>query len=291
MKNKALITVTLIAAVIMLSSLSLAVLKSSGPPSCHAGEPPNFTTCTSCHTGNPVNSGTAQLVLDLGGAEQGYEHGKTYDIRISIAKAGLEAAGFQVIGLQDNDITKSPGVITLTQPQRTQIIDKNNPHSGGCAIDDKVWVEHTYDGSTPDSAGKSSWTFRWKAPDTDAGDITFYLASIEADHDLTEEGDRVYTHKMTIGNKTAGLKKAAGESFRLYPNPAGREVFVSAAFPVTEVAVLSIEGRLMKKYTPDGLLLTGSGLVVRLDGLANGIYLVRVTGEAGSRVQKLHVQR
>src|ERR1044072_6027877 len=94
-------------------ALTAAQYKSAGPPGCYAGEPPNNNNCTSCHTDYPVNSGTATVQLDLGGADTGYVPGQTYPLTVSVKKTGMPAAGFQLTVLQDSDNTRSPGTITL----------------------------------------------------------------------------------------------------------------------------------------------------------------------------------
>ncbi len=211
--------------------------KSTGPPACHAGEPPNNVTCrtSGCHSSFPLNSGTALLELDLGGAEDGYIPGAGYTINVSVSKPGLMRGGFQLIALQDDNDTISPGVFTLTNSVRTQQIDINNPHAHpNCPIDAKVWIEHTEDGIDDVSNDAISWQFDWQAPATDVGGITFYVAAVEADLDFDATGDYVYSTSRSVSLSTIGLEEIESvDKIFVYPNPASDILYVG--LPATGV--------------------------------------------------------
>lgn len=271
---------------ILLSSISGSVLKSGGPPSCHAGEPPNNFNCSSCHSGPPVNTGTADVLLDLDSAENGYRPGETYTIRVSIERPGLLAAGFQLIALREDDAGTTPGEMILDEPARTQTIDQNNPHLGNCSLDNKVWVEHKYAGILADS-GKNSWTFSWRAPDTDAGNVSFYVAVLDANLDLEEYGDSVYTRQKTIGNRLVGLRPLNQLQVRVYPNPVQSSLLIETNGEMEEVTLFSFTGHIWKQFTGSGLKNDPCRLVILLDQADPGVYVLQVKGKDQLHVQKV----
>ncbi len=254
-----------------------AMRKSTGPPACHAGEPPNNITCrtSGCHSSFPLNSGTALLNLDLGDAESSYTPGEDYIISVSLFKPGLMRGGFQLVALQDNNDTISPGVFTLTDSFRTQRIDKENPHAHpNCSINSKVWIEHTENGIDDVFADSITWQFDWQAPEIDVGSITFYLASVEADVDLDATGDYVYAKTKTVSSTTTSLNEAVKENnVFVYPNPASD--FLNIAFPETalanknnSVAISDLSGKVLFKS-----VLTNS---ISIQELLSGNYIVIV---------------
>lgn len=273
-----------------LIAISAAEYKSAGPPGCFAGEPPNNTNCTSCHTGASVNSGTASILFDLGGADTGYVPGATYNITVSVKKVGMQAAGFQFTALQSNDNTKTPGTITLSDPTRTQKVDPSNPHVQGCGLFNKVYVEHTFQGITS-SSGESIWGFKWQAPQSYVGDINFYTAVLESDFSGDEFGDKVYTKKLTSKGKTTsvGMLGSQDESIHIFPNPVVTAFNIATAnFSIKKVDIVNTQGVLVKSIKVSSV--NRDSLKVDAEDLASGVYFVIIHGEEGKSVKKIIVQ-
>jgi hypothetical protein len=267
------------------------VQKSAGPPGCYAGEPPNNTNCTSCHSSYAVNTGSASIGLDLGGAEVGYIPGQTYEITVSVQKSGMRAAGFQLIALRDNDYSTSPGRMVLTQPTRTQRVDSSNRHLHSCGLQRKVWVEHTYQGITSDSAGRSTWNFQWVAPDSLVGNVTFYLAALETNFDGRDDGDYTYTRQVSAPALSTQVLEveAQSASVKVYPNPVGQRLYLQTfGKTLSRVDILNLQGQRLKRF--EGQVLQGNG-GVDVEGLSAGTYYVLIKGEGVDQVQKIVVQR
>lgn len=278
----------IVSGVIILSSATEN--KSAGPPGCFAGEPPNFTNCTSCHSDFPVNFGTATILFDLGGADTGYIPGATYDIKVSIQKPGLPAGGFLFTALQDNDITTTPGIITLNDAVRTQTIDLANPHVQGCGLQNKVYVEHTYQGHTSPTPGENSWDFKWKAPPTYVGDITFYLATVESNYSGDEFGDYVYTRKVQSKDRTTGIDQVSGAfaSLSVYPNPAMNKTFIKRGnLQIDKIELVNMQGMKLKEF--NDLPANKAELVLDLQDISAGVYFVIIKGEGISVARKLMI--
>jgi hypothetical protein len=223
--------------------------KSSGPPSCYAGEPPLLATCGSggCHDDSPVNSGTAQLNLDLGGADVNYIPGQQYTITVSLSRTGLVRGGFQIIALQDNDISTSPGIITLSDPSRTQRIDAAHPHPGPCATQNKVWIEHATAGTDNVVNNSIQWQYNWLAPSSSVGSITFYVAAIDADKDLDNTNDFVHTRTQTISTTAVGIQSITKPIVNIFPNPADKFIQVTTEQPLT-ICIANSLGQIIRKH-------------------------------------------
>jgi hypothetical protein len=276
--------------VVVLSSAIERVQKSAGPPSCHANEPPGNLNCTDCHTDATLNTGSAAITFDLGGAEDGYIPGQTYNITVSVSRPSLVRAGFQCIALQDNDNRISPGTVTLNDENRTQVLDKNAPHSGGCLEEERVWIEHTFNGNTCDASGKNQWTYRWKAPDVNVGSVSFYLSALEANNDLAETGDNVYTRKKTITGLT-GIAETDRVSYTIYPMPANGMLLVQPLREVPQTVVLyGITGTAVRTWKQQELQLKDQSIKLDLGGLEAGVYFLHIKSGDASATQKVLVR-
>ena len=134
-------------------------------------------TCASCHFGSPLNDPGGSLAVD--GIPARYAPGTTYDLRLRLARPGMEAAGFQLTarytdGAQAGALDAGPGAEVRV-------------HEG------VGYAGHT-DGAAAD-AGEAAWTVRWTAPDT-GGAVVFHAVANAADGDESPLGDHVYTAEI-----------------------------------------------------------------------------------------------
>lgn len=179
-------------AIIIGAGLSLGMMalvpekSSSGAPASHTGAPGEVTCAVStCHDDNSVNSGSAQLFIDLGQAKN-YVPGQEYNIKVRITDPGVQRFGFQIVAL--TDIGKlNAGDFVLTDTYRTQIT-KNDK-----GMQDRQYVTYTYDGTDAVQTGVGEWSLKWKAPAQDIGAVTFYASGVSGNDDETDKGDHVYT--------------------------------------------------------------------------------------------------
>jgi hypothetical protein len=279
-----------------LSFNKLPLRKSAGPPSCYANEPATKVNCSEsgCHDNFKLNSGSAAVTLNLGGTDSIYETGKTYTFTISVEKSGMKRAGFQFIALQNSDVNKSPGKITLSDVKRTQLLDKVNPHSGPCNEESKTWVEHTLSGCTSPSVGVNSWTFAWQAPETDVGPVTFYLASVEANDDLDCSGDYVYTLQKTVSGKV-GIEPntAHRHALSVYPNPSSNRLTIDVGeneSPIS-ISLYNIQGKCIKTYSMVDLYTIKGRIELLLPKTATGICFVKLQGKNYTDTQSIFIDK
>ena len=264
----------LTAMVILLTGMEPFPPKSAGPPACFAGDPPRLTTCmnSGCHNDYPLNSGGASFLMDLGGAENGYDWGQVYHIEIMLTHPGIQRGGFQSIALQDNNDTLSPGTFQITDLLRTQRIDTNFPHADtGCFIHSKVWIEHTDYGIDDPQLDTLHWGFDWVSPSTDVGAITFYAAGVDANVDLDPTGDYVYSISRTITSLfTSSDPTQAAPTHRWRPNPTAGKIWLTGGASAVEghVSIFDQKGRL--------ILNAENVSELDLTALPSGLYLVKM---------------
>ncbi len=261
--------------------------KSAGPPSCFAGEPPNNTNCAAsgCHEDFAVNSGPALLNLYPGDITNDYTPGQNYTITVSLVRTGMVRGGFQLTALSDNDASTTPGTITLTDANRTQLINAANPHSDGCPVQNKTWIEHTTFGIDDVANDSLSWQFRWQAPATYRGSITFYVAALDANKDLDNTGDHVYTLTKTIGHNTTGIEPVAAEpEILVYPNPVSNWLYLG--LPNGESGVIKLydsQNKLIRSQNVQEV----STQKISLQNLPAGVYLLQYRSTNSSVVKKI----
>ena len=153
---------------------------SFNPPDGLTGAP-NEGNCTQCHAGNALNDSDGSLILTI---PENYSPGETYDIVVKLSHPGQKRWGFEMTAL--NSSGTRAGTFA-TADGNTQVST-----AGG-----KQYIKQTLSGVATDKADSNSWTFKWTAPTTDVGTITFYAAGNAANSDFTFLGDYIYTQKAT----------------------------------------------------------------------------------------------
>ena len=175
MKKKSTFTILAFGAI----ALFLLQGNSSGSPSGRTGAPGDQTCGTSsCHNAD-VNTGSATIEIIVDDSLEQYQPGVTHRIKMSISN-GQNAAknGFQVTALDGSD--NFVGSFTLVDDNITRQRTANN----------RDYITHTTNGNT-----LTSWEVDWTAPETEVGDITFYLAVNDANGIQAELG-MIFIHYL-----------------------------------------------------------------------------------------------
>ncbi|MBI3140200.1 MAG: T9SS type A sorting domain-containing protein [Sphingobacteriales bacterium] len=97
--------------------------------------------------------------------------------------------------------------------------------------------------------------------------------------------DGKYTYSNTI---RVAFDPAAYPLVKVYPNPAGEQVMISAAYPVTLLELTDFGGRLVRQIRLPG---TNSQAVLMLDRLPNGIYNLLIGTKSHQYIQKLILEK
>jgi hypothetical protein len=184
---------------VLILMLSATIRKSSsGAPASHTGGPGEKTCATAgCHDDTTPNIGSAQMNLQLGDGATEIIPGRTYPVKITITDPKVNRFGFQLMALE-NKTHKDLGAFQISDSAHTQIV--TNEYK----LKDRKYVTYTFDGTDAVSEGKGEWIVNWTAPLNLKKGITFYLAGVSANDDMSDKGDKVYTANFNF--KPANLK-------------------------------------------------------------------------------------
>lgn len=172
--------------------MAFAERSSTGAPASHTGAPGEKTCATGgCHDDHPINTGTAQLSIEIGSGLTHYIPGKTYPVKIRIADPDVNRFGFQVVALIDQT-KENAGTFTITDAERTQFMRND------LELTTRKYITYTFNGTDAVSNGVGEWMLNWTAPSLPTGNITFYVAAVSANDDGTDKGDVVYTNHQTL---------------------------------------------------------------------------------------------
>jgi hypothetical protein len=160
---------------------------SSGAPVAHTGAPGEQTCAEGgCHDDNGLNSGKAQLEISLLEDAAKIEAGKTYHLKVKISDENVTRFGFQLVALdQGND---NCGTFKVTDISRTQKLESKKLN--------RSYITYTFDGTDAVYKGAGEWTVEWKAPEKMPRNVTFYAAAVSGNDDMSDKGDKVYTHHL-----------------------------------------------------------------------------------------------
>ncbi|MDQ3585411.1 MAG: PQQ-dependent sugar dehydrogenase [Acidobacteriota bacterium] len=190
---------------------------SSGPPASFSGAPGEFR-CDECHVFDGAPSGAIML-----GAPSSYVPGQTYQMTVTVSNnhPSRRRWGFQLTAVDDSG--ERAGTLESLGDGLTQVI------MGTVSGAVRQYVEHTSAGTFDGQQNSATWTFRWIAPATDIGPVTFYAAGNGANGNNNSDGDSInFTFVSALPATTAG-------DYTLNVAPASRTVAPgeSATYTVT----------------------------------------------------------
>jgi hypothetical protein len=193
MKNKIIYSAVTAVAALMLMSATIRPSSSGAPPS-HTGAPGEQTCAAAgCHDDATVNEGSAIVSLELGNGERTYTPGKTYPVKVRISDPGVSRFGFQIVALE-NKTLKDRGSFTISDSVRTQQVTNQY------ALKDRKYITYTFNGTDAVKTGFGEWVINWTAPNDARNPITFYLAAVSGNDDMTDKGDKVFTMSSTLSH-------------------------------------------------------------------------------------------
>lgn len=173
----------------------------SGPPTQRTGAPGEQTCAISgCHTSFAVNSGTGTLSI-TGLPASGYTEGQQINLTVTLNQASRSLYGFSLTALDSQG--RRAGTLTVTDSNRTLL--QTSVVNGNL----RQYISHNFGGSIPNGTNQGSWTFRWTAPATSTGTVTFYFAGNAANGNGAEAGDFIYTKTATVAPAATGPQAVA----------------------------------------------------------------------------------
>lgn len=167
--------------------------KNSGGASGGKTGAPGEQNCTACHSGS-TQDGSSQNILKVfdGSTEiSEYTPGQTYNVTLELA-SNPSKKGFQATALSGSNAMAGQ----FFSGSNTQVNTANN----------RSYANHTI---SSNSSATTSWSWTWTAPNQGSGDITFYVASNEANNNGANSGDVIYLSQHSISEQSnANLSNA-----------------------------------------------------------------------------------
>ncbi len=286
--NKNRISAIIATLVVASSIMSFEIMNDTG----QAGKTgsPGETACNGCHTGNSLNDGVGSVVIsspDLFNWE--YMTGDTYNIDVTVTRQGAPLFGFGMECLTNVSVPQNAGLFLVTNSTQTQILS--------ATVNTVSRKSMTHKLNSGLSSNSKTFSFKWIAPTTNVGNVTFYCAGNAANNNGLKTGDFIYTTSQVITPALgAGAIEEALEqlAFSFFPNPTSGNIFVNYTTPVGEqvnFTLTTLEGKVVgPQYTFRG---TGSSATSSLElptDLARGIYFLKMENGNKVNVKKVIVE-
>jgi hypothetical protein len=113
-----------------------------------------------------------------------YRGGRTYRLRVTLQRKGLQVGGFEVAARFASGPSSGRQAGTLRETdERVQVI-------AGKGI---LYAQHTEAGSRSAARGALEWLVEWRAPSEPAGPVVFHVAANAANGDYSALGDTIHT--------------------------------------------------------------------------------------------------
>jgi hypothetical protein len=276
--------------ILIIPAFAFMDVLSNGAPAESTGAPaePNCTK-SGCHQDFTANSGSGTPDLTVAGGTSSYIPGFTYALTASINQTGINTFGFQVVALADRD-SSNVGTLVVTEGGRTQII------SGFGSLTSRQYMTYTFPGTAAIVSGHDQWAFKWIAPSSDVGPVTFYLAAIAANGDGTDMGDYCYLKKLNLVCSPAGIDEYSTETcLSVFPNPFTDKVTVSYSVEKdcnVNLELFSIKGEKIAAWDQGKQSPGRYSKTINLEtSCPAGIYILRVLKDQESSTKRIVITR
>lgn len=270
------------------ATMSFDILDDSGKAG-RTGSP-GESTCTGCHTGFALNDGTGSVTIsspDMIGWE--YMTGDTYTINVTVARTGSPLFGFDLECLTGSTPAQNAGTLIVSNSAETHIMN--------ATVSTVVRKNMTHKLNAGSGTDTKTFSFRWAAPTTNVGNVTFYCAGNATNGNGAKTGDHIYTTTQVVTpaiGASANDVTTTSPDFNVFPNPANENVFVTYSAPSggqVDFTLFGLDGKVAAPvYTFCG---TGgpatSSLRLPAD-LPPGIYLLRMQSGEITGTRKIAVR-
>jgi hypothetical protein len=251
---------------------------------------PGETTCTGCHTGFALNDGTGSVTIsspDLATWE--YMPGDTYIINVTVARTGSPLFGFDLECLTGSTPAQNAGTLIVTNTAETHILN--------ATVSTVVRKNMTHKLNAGLGTDTKTFSFKWAAPTTNVGNVTFYCAGNATNMNGAKTGDHIYTTTQVvtpaIGAATNEIEMTKSD-FNVFPNPTSGNLFVTYSTPLGEhvdFTLMTLEGKVAGPvYTFQGTGSSTTSAIVLPEGFASGVYLLRMQNGDVTSMKKVVVR-
>ncbi len=190
-RNLLLLSICSIALFGMMLQADLTEILSFGAPPSSTGAPGEISCAESgCHDDSPVPQKHEYHVLSIITKNGLFIPGDTALITINVQDPEIQRFGFQLTALDED--RKAIGGFLITDPEHTQMLQNH------VELVDREYVTYTKAGTLASQKGNHTWSFKWIIPKSISRNITFYLATVSANNDNRDKGDKVFLRDTTI---------------------------------------------------------------------------------------------
>jgi len=168
---------------LLAAGLRLAAAHAPYPDGAPAGFSGGFKedSCLACHFSQEPNAAPGRVSID--GAPAAYQSGQRYTITITLHRAGMKIAGFQLTARFKENGAQA-GELAPASADHARV---------GISDDGKVkYAGQKKEGSLLGDPGIARWSVEWTGP-SGGGAVIFHVAANAADGDGTTGGDYIYT--------------------------------------------------------------------------------------------------
>jgi len=191
LKNLLFLVICLFVLCGMMVQADLTEILSFGAPPSSTGAPGEISCAESgCHDDGPIPQNHQSHLLTIETRNGTFVPGDTALITVHVQDPEVQRFGFQLTALNENG--KAIGEFLITDSLHTQIMHNH------VDLKDREYVTYTKAGTLASQTGKHSWTFKWIIPQTQSSFARFYLATVSANNDNRDKGDKVFLRDTTI---------------------------------------------------------------------------------------------
>ena len=255
------LSIALVVFVVVLAGFDPGNIDSSnGAPPGYTNSPFDGQNCSHCMGGTAV-AVTGWITSDI--PTDGYYPDTTYTITVTATGTGRK--GFEVSPQDPSGLL----IGTLTAGTGNKLVGSNK------------YVTH----NAAQSANPYVWHFKWKAPSTGVGDVTFY-GSIVVSKLNTK------TTTLTVPQSTVGMKKINSKDLTIFPNPVHDRLSISFLNPSegrVRMELVNLNGQTVRTLMNESL---AAGEVNRSfsNDLPTGVYLLKLQTGKNEVVKQVIVQ-
>lgn len=212
-------------------------IMSFGAPPSSTGAPGEITCAESgCHDDGPMPQEHQSHRLHVSTKNGGYRPGDTIDVSVHVNDPEIQRFGFQLTAV--DQAGRAMGQFIITDPENTQILQNH------IDLTDRQYVTYTKAGTLAPHRGKHSWSLKWIVPSSHWNSVHFYLATVSANDDNRDKGDRVYL-RDTIINLQQML--TTHEHIDRSIERKGQFIIVQQGFTPKPMRIFSITGMMYKE--------------------------------------------
>jgi hypothetical protein len=268
---------------------ALADMLHSNGQAAAVGSPGETGSCnrSMCHNQFVLNSGGGSISITcptMPGWE--YTPGVTYSITITVAKTGTPKFGFAMEALRVSD-NRSTGTMIPSVPT----------HTLSASVSGFQRISMVHDSMTGFTTGSHAWTFDWRAPATDEGNVKLWAAGNAANHNWMASGDYIYTTSQVLTSPlTAKINEMASQNtFAVYPNPIASDCNIQLADKFAgmncSIEMYDAKGNLV--HAKENIIFSaGEALPFSIgEYTAEGMYFLRIVANGTTLMKKVVVRR